>query len=120
MHGLARLSVRVFCQPFGKESLRVGQRDLLVNGVERVEIIRHEITSIRPYFTMRKGGVKEEGEKSVKKGREQRDNLGAMLKKGTEDEDYKMFKNRCYCQHVAKLLLTFFLGMLFRFLLGKL
>ena len=56
----------------------------------------------------------------MKKGREQRDGLGAMLKKGTEDEDYKMFKNRCYCQHVAKLLLTFFLGMLFRFLLGKL
>ena len=62
MHGILRLSVRVLLEPFGKKSLRVGQRDLLVYGVERVEIIRHEITSLRPYFSIRKGGVKEEGE----------------------------------------------------------
>ena len=58
--------------------------------------------------------------KSMKKRRDPSEELDVMLNEDTEDEDYKMFKYRCYCQHIAKLLLTFFLGMLFRFLLGEL
>ena len=60
------------------------------------------------------------GRRSIEKRRNEIEDFGVVLDEDADEKAYQLYKKRRYGELVIKSLLTFALGGLLRFLLGKL
>ena len=60
------------------------------------------------------------GRRSIEKRRNEIEDFGVVLDEDADEKAYQLYKTRRYGELVIKSLLTFALGGLLRFLLGKL